>query len=85
MLFHGTSPAAWSQIATKGLLPMGRQHVHLSADLSTAVSVGKRKAPAPVVLEIDTVRAANAGSRFWLGNDTIWLSNFIDPGSIRPQ
>lgn len=43
-LFHGTSPSAALAIQVAGLLPMGRQHVHLSVDSETAMSVGTRKA-----------------------------------------
>ncbi|SDY83984.1 RNA 2'-phosphotransferase [Herbiconiux ginsengi] len=77
VLFHGTSPDAWAAIRLDGLRPMARQNVHLAADLDTAILVGRRKAPEPIVLEVDTVRALDSGSQFWLGNDSIWLSDFI--------
>lgn len=31
-LFHGTAPETWAVIKVDGLLPMGRQFVHLSVD-----------------------------------------------------
>ena len=41
-LFHGTAPATEPKIRQDGLLPMGRQYVHLSLDRDTAVAVGQR-------------------------------------------
>ena len=37
VLYHGTSPASLEHILAEGLLPMGRQVVHLSTDVPTAV------------------------------------------------
>ena len=41
-LYHGTSEANLASILREGLLPMGRQKVHLSADTETARQVGLR-------------------------------------------
>jgi putative RNA 2'-phosphotransferase len=83
MLFHGTSPEAWAAIESDGLRPMSRQYVHLSADIPTAIAVGSRKARTPVVLVVDVPAARDAGSTFWLGNDTIWLADFVAASFIR--
>ena len=40
-------------VGDKSLLPMGRQYVHLSTDVETAVSVGMLRDEEPVILEID--------------------------------
>jgi putative RNA 2'-phosphotransferase len=77
VLFHGTSPSAWEAIQLDGLRPMQRQQVHLSADIATAIAVGKRKANPPVILVVSAREALQSGSRFWLGNDTIWLADFV--------
>ncbi|WP_028935611.1 RNA 2'-phosphotransferase [Pseudonocardia spinosispora] len=76
-LFHGTSPEAWEAIQCDGLRPMARQYVHLSADVSTAEQVGRRKASAPVILVVQARRAHEAGSRFWQGNDLVWLADHV--------
>lgn len=57
-LYHGTSPKLMKSIRETGLLPMSRQYVHLSEDRETAWIVGKRKAPEPVIVWIDTEAAA---------------------------
>lgn len=76
-LFHGTAPETWVKIQTEGLLPMGRQFVHLSVDRETAVSVGKRKCDRPIMLGIDAPAAAMAGTRFYRGNELVWLADCV--------
>jgi putative RNA 2'-phosphotransferase len=76
-LFHGTSPAAAALIAEGGLLPSGRQYVHLSSDRATAVQVGRRKARDPVILVVDAARAFAGGVRFYVGNENVWLADAV--------
>ena len=83
ILFHGTTPAAWESIRADGLRPMNRQRVHLAADVATAVIVGIRRANPPVVLEVRAAEAAAAGVRFWIGNDSIWLADFVPVAYLR--
>jgi putative RNA 2'-phosphotransferase len=78
-LFHGTSPRAWVAIQHTGLLPMGRQYVHLSIDVVTAEQVGRRRSLLPVIVTVDAARAHSAGSRFWQGNDLVWLAEHVAP------
>lgn len=78
VLYHGTSRAAATTIMEEGLQPMGRQKVHLSSDVETAVQVGRRHGGRDVVvLRVDTVRATREGIRFYRGNDTTWLADHI--------
>ena len=82
-LFHGTSPESILAIRTDGLLPMGRQYVHMSKDPHTAILVGSRKSPHPVVLIIDASSADNAGAIFFRGSDIVWLAKHVPPEFIR--
>ncbi|MEM6916531.1 MAG: RNA 2'-phosphotransferase, partial [Verrucomicrobiota bacterium] len=41
-LYHGTATRFLSSIFADGLVPGSRQHVHLSAERSTALAVGRR-------------------------------------------
>jgi putative RNA 2'-phosphotransferase len=86
-LFHGTTPRAWEVIRVEGLRPMGRQFVHLSADAPTALAVGRRRSPTPVLLRVDADAARTASVRFRRGNDAVWLADHVpaefltvDPG-----
>lgn len=83
VLFHGTTRAAIGAIRKEGLLPMGRQYVHLSADEQTACAVGRRRDSDPVLLEVDAAAAHGAGIAFYVGNDKVWLTDAIPPGFIK--
>ena len=76
-LFHGTAPAAVAKIRDEGLLPKGRQYVHLSVNRDEAVAVGKRKAPVPVILLIRARDAWNDGVPFYSGNERVWLADSV--------
>ena len=76
-LFHGTAPAAVAKIREAGLLPMGRQYVHLSVNRDEAVAVGKRKAPVPIILLIRARDAWNDGVTFYSGNERVWLADGV--------
>lgn len=77
VLFHGTARRFLPSIREEGLLPKGRQYVHLSVDVETALEVGRRHDPHPVVLKIQARRAWDDGIRFYRGNDRVWLSEAI--------
>ena len=77
ILFHGTARRFLELIEDKGILPKGRQYVHLSNDIETALEVGKRHDYKPVILEIDAKKAWNEGVKFYLGNDKVWLADNI--------
>ena len=66
-----------SSIKINGLLPQGRQYVHLSQDISTAQSVGLRRDNKPCVLQIDAKRAWEDGILFYFGNEKVWLADVI--------
>lgn len=76
-LFHGTAPESWAVIAAGGLLPMGRQYVHLSVDRETAVLVGGRKSAHPVIVTVDAAAAAGDGVTFYEGNELVWLADRV--------
>jgi putative RNA 2'-phosphotransferase len=76
-LFHGTAPQTWAVIEADGLLPMGRQFVHLSVDRETATSVGRRKSASPIILVVDAAAATSAGVAFYEGNDLVWLADSV--------
>lgn len=77
ILYHGTARRFLSSIKINGLLPQGRQYVHLSQDISTAQSVGLRHDNKPCVLQIDAKRAWEDGILFYFGNEKVWLADVI--------
>ena len=58
---------------------MGRQYVHLSLDLETAVAVGRRKSNDPIIITVRAEDAWNAGVVFYEGNEKVWLADLVPP------
>lgn len=77
ILYHGTARRFLASIKEKGLLPQNRQYVHLSQDIETAESVGKRHDDKPCLLIIDAKMAWSEGIKFYLGNEKVWLADNI--------
>jgi putative RNA 2'-phosphotransferase len=82
VLYHGTSRSNKDKVLCNGLLSMSRQKVHLSVDLLTALSVGKRKDKTPIIFQVDAKNAFLTGINFYQGNDNVWLANEIPPQFI---
>ena len=79
VLYHGTAASNAEAILKDGLLPMGRQVVHLSTDVETAWQVGARHKGRTIILRVDTELAAREGVTFYRGNDSTWLADRIPP------
>lgn len=82
ILFHGTVERFLPSIFTKGLVPMNRHHVHLSADRATARTVGSRRGEA-VVLQVDSRAMHEAGYRFFRTPNGVWLTDAVPVAFIR--
>lgn len=79
VLYHGTSRHAMPSIEEHGLLPMGREYVHLSAETQFAALAGRRKGKL-VMLRLHTAAAAQAGVVFYDAGSGVWLAERIPPG-----
>lgn len=77
ILYHGTARRFVQPISEQGLLPRNRQYVHLSADVETAMQVGKRRDESPVLLKIKALEAYSEGIKFYRGNEKVWLADSI--------
>lgn len=77
VLYHGTAHKFLQKILQQGLISKDRQYVHLSQNMETAITVGKRRDNDPVVLLVDASTAWKDGINFYHGNDTIWLADDI--------
>lgn len=76
ILFHGTATRFLAAILVEGLKPRSRQHVHLSADIETAVRVGQRHGK-PVVLQVNAARMHQQGREFWQAENGVWLADAV--------
>ncbi|MDF2596528.1 MAG: 2-phosphotransferase [Anaerocolumna sp.] len=77
ILYHGTARRFIDSIVTNGLLPQSRQYVHLSQDIETAESVGKRHDIKPCILIINSLKAWKDGIKFYYGNEKVWLADIV--------
>ncbi len=78
-LYHGTVATNLPSIMENGLVPMSRQHVHLSVDESTAVKVGSRRKGVVVILKVAAHKMWKDGHRFWLSRNNVWLTEEVPP------
>lgn len=76
LLFHGTVARFLDSIFEKGLVPGDRQHVHLSPDVATATTVGKRRG-APVILQVAAGAMYAAGHEFLRADNGVWLTGHV--------
>jgi putative RNA 2'-phosphotransferase len=78
LLYHGTATRFLPSILKEGLKPMKRHHVHLSADISTAINVGSRHGK-PVVLTISACTMYQNGHEFYQTANDVWLTACVSP------
>lgn len=76
VLFHGTTERFVSSIKEQGLIKQQRQHVHLSAEQSTAVQVGQRHGK-PFVFSVQTGQMHHDGFVFYLSDNGVWLTDHV--------
>jgi putative RNA 2'-phosphotransferase len=77
ILYHGTATRFMDSIEQQGIKPMSRLYVHLSQDLETAIKVGQRHGQC-VVLLIDTKQMCSDGVKFYLSENGVWLTKYVD-------
>lgn len=82
LLYHGTAMKFLDDIRSEGLKPMSRLYVHLSKDVGTAITVGKRHGE-PVVLKIYSGDMHRAGCPFYLSENGVWLTKKVDSRYIQ--
>lgn len=80
-LYHGTAEKSLEGIKHQGIKSMSRLYVHLSKDTETAIQVGKRHGEC-FVLAIDANRMYRNGIKFYLSENGVWLTEYVDPKYI---
>lgn len=76
VLYHGTGQASVGVILRDGLRKMRRHHVHLSADVATAIKVGTRRG-VPVVFAVDAAAMVRDGYQFYRSDNGVWLTESV--------
>ncbi|MCB0698337.1 MAG: RNA 2'-phosphotransferase [Chitinophagales bacterium] len=82
ILYHGTAEKYLNSIFESGLQKMQRHHVHLSADVDTAIKVGQRHGK-PVVLIVSANEMYTTGLEFFLSDNGVWLTDSVIPQYLK--
>jgi putative RNA 2'-phosphotransferase len=82
VLYHGTNRGAVAAIERQGLRKKCRHHVHLSADMPTALAVGHRHG-IPVVFGVDCAAMHADGFTSYCAENGVWLVNSVPPHYLR--
>lgn len=82
VLWHGTTEEALPAILKTGLLPMKRQHVHLSATKEQAEIVGSRRKGKLVLLSVDTA-VLRTHTELMMAENGVWLADFVPVECIK--
>jgi len=82
ILYHGTGEKSVCAILNSGLNKRGRGHVHLSADIETAVQVGSRHGK-PVVFNVLAGEMHKNGYVFYLSENKVWLTGGVPAQFLR--
>lgn len=75
-LYHGTATRNVASIENIGLLKRDRHHVHLTESVQTSLEVGRRYGE-PVVIRIITRPMLEAGTKFYLSDNKVWLVDYV--------
>lgn len=78
VLYHGTARQNVDAILQSGLLKMRRHHVHLSANVETAIRVGSRHGK-PVIFTVNTAAMSTEGWTFYRSGNGVWLVDSVPP------
>jgi putative RNA 2'-phosphotransferase len=81
VLFHGTATHYLESINAQGLTKRSRQHVHLSADETTALKVGQRHGK-PIILKIFADKMHKVGYKFYRSANGVWLTDHVPSAFI---
>jgi putative RNA 2'-phosphotransferase len=81
VLYHGTTRRFLDSILRQGLVKGKRHHVHLSADLETALKVGSRRGGETVVLAVASGEMKDRP--FFLSANGVWLTDHVPPDYLR--
>ncbi len=71
-LWHGTGEKYAASIDRMGLIPKSRLYVHMSGDIDTARTVGRRHGR-PVIYRVHTGQMAAEGHTFYRSVNGVWL------------
>lgn len=84
ILWHGTGEKYVVSIDKTGLKPQSRLYVHLSGDVDTAITVGKRHGK-PVIYKVLSGKMAGDGYTFYRSVNGVWLTKTVPVEYLEKQ
>ena len=75
-LYHGTATKYMGLIEHDGLISKSRLYVHLSGDIDTAMTVGKRHGK-PVIYRVNSGKMSRDGFIFFRSVNGVWLTERV--------
>jgi len=81
ILYHGTTKKAVFSIERQGLTRQKRHHVHLHVDTETSLDVGGRRGK-PALLVVRALEMHQAGFKFYVSPNNVWLTDHVPPEFI---
>ena len=84
VLYHGTGEKFVASINELGLIPKSRLYIHLSKDMQTATSVGRRHGN-PVIYTVNGKQMVADGYKFYLSVNGVWLTKEVPVKYLRPM
>jgi putative RNA 2'-phosphotransferase len=81
-LWHGTGEKYVDSICREGLIPKSRLYVHLSSDVTTAITVGERHGEA-VLFRVDARKMYQDGFKFYLSKNGVWLTKYVPTSYLK--
>ena len=82
-LYHGTARRFVRRILERGLLPMGRQYVHLTDNMGDALAVGRRRDSRPAILIVEAGAMEACGIPFKRTPGGLYLVAEVPPEYLR--
>ena len=83
-LYHGTGEKFRASIDEQGLIPKSRLYVHLSADIDTAINVGRRHGK-PIVYRVWSGLMNKKGYEFFKSVNGVWLTKEVPTEYIKRE
>jgi len=75
-LFHGTASRFLESVRANGIRKGERRHVHLAADMETALEVGRRRGH-PALIRVNAGAMHRNGYAFYLSANGVWLCDYV--------
>jgi putative RNA 2'-phosphotransferase len=82
LLYAAIPPKAHAAVAEHGLRPPANQELVLAASPETALKLGKRRAPDPILITVQARAAAAAGVVFQGYGEELFLTSTLLPGEF---